>query len=56
MDKFEVGFQVFWVCEPHVTHCAVVGFVAGVDHKVVFKLVPAVENTAADLRRIKVSD
>lgn len=49
MDHFEVGSEIFGVGEPHVAHGAVVGLDSSVAHQMVLKLVPAVEDTAANL-------
>lgn len=44
-----MGSEIFGVGEPHVAHGAVVGLDSSVAHQMVLKLVPAVEDTAANL-------
>lgn len=44
-----MGSEIFGVGEPHVAHGAVVGLDSSVAHQMVLKLVPAVEDTVANL-------
>lgn len=48
-----MGSKVFGVGEPHVAHGTVVGLDSSVAYQMVLKLVPAVENTAANLKENK---